>query len=843
MLSLLLLVISCDVEENPKDSGTPDTDTVVDDTQGVEAVDADEDGFTTETDCDDADATINPGVVESCDGIDNDCDGLVDDADDPVSGRATWYQDLDGDGYGNAGVSRDACEAPTGYVDDPTDCDDLSTLFHPGAEETDCTDERDLNCDGSIGYADADEDGFAACEDCDDANNTAHPGAVEICDGVDNNCDGSTDESDAVDASTWYNDTDNDGYGDPDDSAEACDAPYGYVDDATDCDDTNGLVNEGATETCDGADNDCDGWVDDTDPDVTGTTTWYGDSDGDGIGGQQFQQDACTAPAGFVSTNTDCDDLDATSFPGASEVCDEADNDCDGTVDEGVGSLWYQDNDGDGYGNGSLSQESCEAPTGYVANALDCDDFSATTSPASYEVCDGTDNDCDGTVDEDAINASTFYGDADGDGYGTAAVTTTACSEPSNYAATGGDCDDGNSAVSPGAAEGCDGIDNDCDGAVDEADSFNASTWYADGDGDGYGDAASPIQSCTAPSGYVADATDCNDADGASTSFTVDADCDGTLTADDCDDSDAASNTVATDGDCDGALTADDCDDADPSAYPGNQEVCDGIDNDCDQDIDEALSGTAASCAAIDCNDILSSGNSSGDGTYWIDPNSDGVDPMEVYCDMSTDGGGWTLIMTTSSSSAYTYSHAVWTDSSGGSTAAANPSAQQDYVSAAFYEISSTESRLALGSTANWNSWYHTQDTARNLANQSRMSGSYGAAGNCSARTNCGTEPINLIPLGVEGGCSDTSSGKWHRFGYINDVNSWGSQTRVGFSGDNDGSDSSDTVMGLGLSCTNACLSSATTGSPHNQGSGYYFYSGWATSPYDDAVAGWLWIR
>ncbi len=164
-------------------------------------------------------------------------------------------------------------------------------------------------------------------------------------------------------------------------------------------------------------DNDCDGLVDSDDPDTVGVPTWYGDADGDGHGGLEFQLEACEPAPGYVPSSDDCDDLDAASYPGATEICDLADNNCDGDVDEGVGSTFYEDADGDGSGNSSVSVTACEAPSGYVANAQDCDDYNATTHLGAYELCDGIDNDCDGVIDEHAINASTWYLDADGDGY------------------------------------------------------------------------------------------------------------------------------------------------------------------------------------------------------------------------------------------------------------------------------------------------------------------------------------------------------------------------------------------------------------------------------------------
>ena len=151
--SLALALVGCNDDKATTDSGSSSDDTSA-------AVDEDGDGYTTEDDCDDTDAQINPGVEEICDGVDNDCD---DEMDEGVT--STWYPDDDGDGFGEDGAGVEACEQTEGYVGVDGDCDDTDTAYYPGAPEDDCTDANDYNCDGSVGFVDADRDGVAACED------------------------------------------------------------------------------------------------------------------------------------------------------------------------------------------------------------------------------------------------------------------------------------------------------------------------------------------------------------------------------------------------------------------------------------------------------------------------------------------------------------------------------------------------------------------------------------------------------------------------------------------------------------------------------------------------------
>jgi hypothetical protein len=232
---------------------------------------------------------------------------------------------------------------------------------------------------------DADGDGLSADFDCDDANPEVHVYAVEVCDGVDNDCDGVLDEADPdVQRSVWYADADQDGFGDADAPVEACAQPEGAVADAGDCDDTSAAVHPDAAEVCNGVDDDCDGSAD---TGALDATTWYLDADGDGHGTDRYTLTACETVEGWVATADDCDDLRAEAAPGNPEICNAADDDCDGLADEdapGAG-VWYADIDGDGFGDASTRTVSCEAPAAHVSVDGDCDDGSAAVAPGQEE--------------------------------------------------------------------------------------------------------------------------------------------------------------------------------------------------------------------------------------------------------------------------------------------------------------------------------------------------------------------------------------------------------------------------------------------------------------------------
>ena len=148
---------------------------------------------------------------------------------------------------------------------------------------------------------------------------------------------------------------------------------------------------------------------------------------------------------GYAPPDGDCDDLNAAVHPYAEEICDGIDENCDGQIDEGVPTSWYEDRDGDGFGSSTSITDACSAPAGYVANGSDCNDGDAAVYPGNAEACDGVDNNCDAVIDEGVTTS--YYADADADGCGDPASFLAACSPPAGYVTNADDRNDADSTV------------------------------------------------------------------------------------------------------------------------------------------------------------------------------------------------------------------------------------------------------------------------------------------------------------------------------------------------------------------------------------------------------------
>jgi hypothetical protein len=529
-------------------------------------------------------------TAELCDGLDNNCNGQTDET----------YSDCDLDGIADCIEADDDAD---GWPDAQDNC---PCVQNPNQLDAD-SDTMGNACD-----MDDDNDGVADLQDCQPLNAEVFPGAGESCNGLDDDCDDLVDEGfldTDQDGTADCTDLDDDGDGIPDsvdncpqlENADQLDTDFdtqgnacdpdddgdGYPD-GNDCDPLDKMVFPGAPEMCDCKDNNCDGNADEgfTDTDKDGIADCCeDDTDGDtvpnGIDNCPYVPnpdqlntdgdllgDACDPDDDNDGVNDalDCNPTEQKAYPNAPEICDGIDNDCDDIVDNGYPDLDEDgiancvdpdddgdgiadlldlcpffpdplqiDTDNDGFGNACDGDDDGDGDF----DLTDCEPLNPLVNHNSTEFCNGKDDNCDSLVDEvGAAGCVSLFPDQDEDGFGADGEEACLCAaEPPYTAFQGGDCDDNDKLVNPLIKETCNDIDDNCDGFADGEGAQGCEDYFLDTDMDGFGVAQKSQCLCGPEELYT-------------------------------------------------ALEVGDCEPDEPDAYPGAEEVCDGLDNDCDSEED-----------------------------------------------------------------------------------------------------------------------------------------------------------------------------------------------------------------------------------------------------------------
>ncbi|MSP90201.1 MAG: hypothetical protein EXR79_00110 [Myxococcales bacterium] len=237
------------------------------------------------------------------------------------------------------------------------------------------------------------------------------------------------------------------------------------------------------TEQCDNEDNDCDGKTDESEKDdktgkpraAIGCVAYWPDNDGDGTGIGEGECLCANPGVGYAKIGGDCNDLVASVKPGADEICNNLDDNCNGDTDESGSKgckVFYKDKDGDKFGD--IDDSACLCPSKKTADWIeqggDCDDGNGKVNPTTKESCNAKDDNCNGKTDEEgADGCKPHYLDVDKDGFGPNESLKCLCGPTKIHTtAKGGDCDDNDPKIKPNVTELCNGLDDDCNGKTDE---------------------------------------------------------------------------------------------------------------------------------------------------------------------------------------------------------------------------------------------------------------------------------------------------------------------------------------------------------------------------------------